>query len=57
MLRDNDIVCITCKEPFTDKNVFTADGWTETGISLMCEICFDDLWTHEDDYCEWMVGN
>ena len=35
--------CVKCYEPFTDNNVRTAEGWSETKISKMCEDCFDDL--------------
>jgi hypothetical protein len=35
--------CIFCKEPFSDKNVFTQLGWRETQISGMCEKCFDNM--------------
>ena len=33
--------CINCSQPFTDKNVYSQDGWKETQISGMCEQCFD----------------
>ena len=39
--------CVSCKKPFSDKNVFTSAGWKETKISKMCEACWDDLF--EDD--------
>ena len=35
--------CIFCKEPFSDKNVFTPLGWRETQISGICEKCFDNM--------------
>lgn len=35
--------CVFCKEPFSDKNVFTQLGWRETQISGMCEKCFDSI--------------
>lgn len=38
-----NIHCVECKEAFTNKNVFTLDGWKETQISGYCEKCFDDL--------------
>jgi hypothetical protein len=37
-------ICISCKKPFSDDNVFTAAGWRETKVSKMCEKCFDKLW-------------
>lgn len=42
-------ICIECKQPFSDKNTFTVDGWAETKISRMCEKCFDELFAEEDD--------
>ena len=42
-------VCITCAQPFTDANVYTALGWKETKISGMCEECFDDLFAVDID--------
>ncbi len=42
------IGCFSCKEPFTEKNVFTVEGWRETEISGMCEKCFDELFTEEE---------
>ena len=33
--------CVSCKEPFSDKNVRTPAGWRETQISKMCENCWD----------------
>lgn len=33
--------CISCKEPFSDTNVYSEAGWRETRISQMCEKCFD----------------
>lgn len=59
------MACILCKEPFTDKNVYSAAGWCETKITQMCELCFDKVtkepeeyvcsecgeWTSEEDSC------
>lgn len=42
-------VCVSCSQPFTDKNVFTTAGWRETRISQTCEKCFDALFEDEDD--------
>lgn len=42
-------VCINCREPFSEKNVFTEDGWKETKISNMCEKCFDGLFDKDDE--------
>lgn len=39
--------CVACKQPFSTKNVFTPAGWNETGISRMCEACFDKAVTEE----------
>lgn len=41
--RNDTTKCIHCKQPFTDKNVFTADGWAEVKISGCCEKCFDEM--------------
>ena len=41
--------CVSCGHPFTDKNVFTNDGWRETHISQTCEKCFDALFDCADD--------
>ena len=35
-------ICIFCKKPFTDENVYTDAGWRETRISQMCEKCFGE---------------
>jgi hypothetical protein len=35
--------CRRCGEPFTDANVQSEAGWLETGISGLCETCFDTL--------------
>jgi len=35
--------CVSCKEVFSDKNVFTDLGWKETKISKLCEKCWDKL--------------
>jgi hypothetical protein len=35
--------CRRCGEPFTDANVHSEAGWLETGISGLCEVCFDTL--------------
>lgn len=37
------LVCDNCGPPFTNANVFSAEGWAETQISGYCEDCFDDL--------------
>lgn len=41
--------CVSCKQPFSRANVFTPAGWNETGISRMCEVCFDEAVTTQDD--------
>lgn len=41
-------VCISCGEPFSDKNVRTQAGWRETQISQTCETCFDSLFDDDD---------
>ena len=41
--------CISCKQPFSDVNVFTDAGWRETKISGMCEACFDDIFKDEEE--------
>ena len=35
--------CRRCGEPFTEANVYSDAGWLETGISGLCETCFDTL--------------
>lgn len=35
--------CVDCKEIFSDRNVYSEEGWRETQMSGMCEICFDNL--------------
>lgn len=35
--------CISCKEPFSDSNVFSEAGWREIKISGLCERCFDEI--------------
>ena len=40
--------CISCGEPFSEKNVFSQAGWAETRISQTCERCFDALFEDED---------
>lgn len=42
--------CEHCKEPFSDANVMTPDGWKETQISGICEKCFDSIC--EESACE-----
>lgn len=42
-------VCISCGEPFTDKNVLTNAGWKETRISQTCARCFDALFDDENE--------
>lgn len=41
--------CVSCKEPFSDKNVRTALGWKETKISKLCENCWDAMLAPSDD--------
>lgn len=36
--------CRRCREPFSEKNVFSAAGWGETKLSKLCEKCFDKMW-------------
>lgn len=42
-------VCIHCGNPFHTANVTTADGWAETQISGMCELCWHELFEGDDD--------
>lgn len=35
--------CVSCKQPFSNINVFSDAGWRETEISQMCEKCFDQM--------------
>lgn len=39
--------CRRCGEPFTDANVYSEAGWLETGISGLCETCFDAIAAYE----------
>jgi hypothetical protein len=41
--------CVTCKQPFSNLNVFTAAGKRECQISGLCEICYDALFEGTDD--------
>lgn len=41
--------CVQCSKEFSDKNVFTSEGWNEVWISGMCEKCFDDLFKDEEE--------
>jgi len=46
--------CVVCHQPFTEANVFTADGWAEVKISRMCEayldaIFDDDIWADDEE--------
>jgi len=49
--------CISCKEPFNERNVRSPEGWAETQISSTCETCFDEIFegldkeieNHEED--------
>lgn len=41
--------CYECKEPFSNANVFTSAGWKETGISNLCERCWDAMFSEDDD--------
>ncbi len=42
-------ICLHCKEPFSDKNVFTPEGWAEIKISNVCEKCFDECTLISED--------
>lgn len=35
--------CKDCKQPFSEKNVFTEAGWREVRISGLCEGCWDEM--------------
>ena len=53
MTRTSYTACVHCNEPFSHKNVYSAEGWAETQISGLCEKCFDlILKTEEDDQVE-----
>jgi hypothetical protein len=41
--------CLLCKEAFSEANVFTNEGHKETQISGICERCFDQLFTSDED--------
>lgn len=41
--------CILCKQVFSDKNVYSDEGWKETEITQMCELCFDKVTNDEDE--------
>lgn len=40
--------CFSCKEEFSEKNVFTDAGWLETKLSGLCERCFNKIFEGED---------
>ncbi len=42
--------CVSCNEPFHPINTRTSNGWKETQISGMCENCFDNIFTEEEDH-------
>jgi len=39
--------CYLCAKPFSALTVKTPEGWRETQISGMCEVCYDDLFREE----------
>lgn len=41
--------CVSCKEPFSDENVYSDLGWKEVQISGLCELCFDKIKEYEDE--------
>lgn len=41
--------CKNCNKPFTDENVYSQDGWKETQISGICELCFDNITKEPED--------
>lgn len=41
--------CVSCKQPFSDKNVYTELGWKETKISKLCEKCWDGMFAGSED--------
>lgn len=49
--------CILCKEPFTNKNVYSALGWREVEISGMCELCFDEVTREPEEVDDQMEFN
>ena len=47
---DNNNLCKCCNKPFSNQNVYSAEGWAETKISGLCEKCFDSITLiNEDD--------
>jgi hypothetical protein len=36
-------LCRSCRQPFSDANVYSEAGWLEVRISGLCEVCFDTL--------------
>jgi hypothetical protein len=42
-LKVDEGVCIRCRRPFSDENVFTDAGREETKITGLCERCFDEI--------------
>jgi hypothetical protein len=51
--------CLNCKEEFSNKNVYSAAGWSETQISGFCEKCFDEITAEppEDNYNDGDLEN
>lgn len=41
--------CVECKRLFSALNVFSREGWLETQISGVCEECFDDIFSEEEE--------
>lgn len=36
-------ICIKCKEPISQSNVYTSAGYREYEISGLCENCYDEI--------------
>lgn len=44
--------CLVCKEEFSNKNVYSREGWRETQISGFCEKYFDENTKEVEDFEE-----
>lgn len=42
--------CILCKSEFSELNVYSEEGWRETQLSGMCELCFDKVTLDSEEF-------
>ncbi len=41
--------CLECKEPFSEKNIYSEAGWREAKMSQLCEKCFDKMFAEDEE--------